>query len=330
MEWRPWPRERRSASWRPTGATRCASRCGGSSCALGGAVLVALGAGRGGRAGHPQLDRPVAHHRRRRPAGQLAGQLGAYVSDALLLLFGIGAALLLPVVALAGLRMLRLEPAGRIGRGLLLAALGAVLLGIALGLTSGSAVSGLPGGWGGALGLAAAHGVDAAIGLIGNPSVDGPVRLTAAAPVRARRAGARLSRARPAAGREGAGLGGCSAATPRERARRRRARPSCATTAPAGRAARARARRSPSPSRAQAGRPGGARRRPRKRGAAEPRARRQLSRCRRSTCSPPPPDKGRDADRPRRARAQRAPARIACSRISTSAATSSRSAPARW
>ena len=84
--------------------------------------------------------------------------------------------------------MLRLQPAGRIGRGLLLAAIGAVLLGIALGLTSGSAVSGLPGGWGGALGLAAAHGVDAAIGLIRNPSIAGPARLAASAAVRARRA----------------------------------------------------------------------------------------------------------------------------------------------
>src|SRR4051794_12945017 len=80
---------------------------------------------------------------------------------------------------MAGLRMFRLEPAGRVGRGLLLAAVGAILVGVALGLTSGSAVSGLPGGWGGALGLAAAHGVDAAVGVIRNPSISGPVRLTA-------------------------------------------------------------------------------------------------------------------------------------------------------
>ena len=79
------------------------------------------------------------------PPTNWLGSFGAYVSDALLLLFGLGAALFLPVIAIAGLRMLRLEPAGRIGRGLLLAAVGAVLLGIALGLTSGSAVSGLPG-----------------------------------------------------------------------------------------------------------------------------------------------------------------------------------------
>jgi S-DNA-T family DNA segregation ATPase FtsK/SpoIIIE len=113
------------------------------------------------------------------PPTNWLGSGGAYFSDALLLLFGLGAVLFMPVIALAGLRMLRLQPAGRIGRGLLLAAIGAVLIGVALSLTSGSAVSGLPAGWGGALGLAAAHGLDAAIGLIRNPSVAGPVRLTA-------------------------------------------------------------------------------------------------------------------------------------------------------
>jgi S-DNA-T family DNA segregation ATPase FtsK/SpoIIIE len=102
---------------------------------------------------------------------------GAYASDLLLLLFGLGAVLFLPVIALAGIRMIRLQPAGRLARGLLLAAAGALLLGVALGLTSGSAVSGLPGGWGGAIGLAAAHGVDLAIGLIRNPQVAGPTRL---------------------------------------------------------------------------------------------------------------------------------------------------------
>jgi S-DNA-T family DNA segregation ATPase FtsK/SpoIIIE len=102
---------------------------------------------------------------------------GAYFSDALLLLFGIGSILFLPVVAIAGVRMLRLEPVGRTGRGLLLAGLGAIILGTALSLTSGSAVSGLPGGWGGAFGLAAAHGVDSAVGLIPNPQISGPTRL---------------------------------------------------------------------------------------------------------------------------------------------------------
>src|SRR5579884_2559757 len=100
------------------------------------------------------------------PPTNWLGSFGAFLSDALLLLFGLGSALFLPVIALAGLRLVRLERAGRVGRSLLLAACGAILLGVALGLTSGSAVSGLPAGWGGALGLAGAHGVGAAVGLI--------------------------------------------------------------------------------------------------------------------------------------------------------------------
>jgi S-DNA-T family DNA segregation ATPase FtsK/SpoIIIE len=113
------------------------------------------------------------------PPANWLGSPGAYASDALLLLFGLGCVLFLPVIALAGLRMLRLEPAGRTGRGLFVAAIGAVLIGIALSLTSGSAVSGLPAGWGGAIGLGAAHGVDAAAGLIPNPSIAGPARFAA-------------------------------------------------------------------------------------------------------------------------------------------------------
>jgi len=111
------------------------------------------------------------------PPTNWMGSIGAYFSDALLLLFGIGSALFVPVTAMAGLRMLRLEPAGRTGRGLLVAGVGAILLGTALGLTSASAVSGLPGGWGGAFGLAAAHALSSAFALIPNPSIAGPARL---------------------------------------------------------------------------------------------------------------------------------------------------------
>src|SRR5260221_14683133 len=78
------------------------------------------------------------------PPTNWLGASGAYVSDILLLLLGLGSALLLPVVAIAGLRMIRLQPAGRVGRGLLLAAIGALLLRIALGPPSASAGSGLP------------------------------------------------------------------------------------------------------------------------------------------------------------------------------------------
>jgi S-DNA-T family DNA segregation ATPase FtsK/SpoIIIE len=113
------------------------------------------------------------------PPTNWLGSFGAYFSDALLLLFGLGSVLFLPVIAIAGLRLVRLEPSGRIGRSLALAACGAVLLGVALGLTSGSAVSGLPAGWGGAVGLAGAHGLGAAISLIRNPQIAAPVRFAA-------------------------------------------------------------------------------------------------------------------------------------------------------
>src|SRR3954465_7915134 len=141
-----------------------------------GALLVVLSLAAGlALASHHATDPSLSTAAGGPPANWL-GQSGAYFSDALLLLFGLGAVLFVPVVAIAGLRMLRLEPAGRTARGLLLAAVGAVLLGIALGLTSGSSVSGLPAGWGGALGLAAAHGVDSGIDLISNPQISAPAR----------------------------------------------------------------------------------------------------------------------------------------------------------
>ena len=144
-----------------------------------GVLLVGLGAaGAVALATHNPNDPSLSTAAGGPPTNWL-GTFGAYLSDGLLLLFGLGSALFLPVIAIAGLRMIRLEPAGRIGRGLVVAAVGAVFLGIALGLTSASAVSGLPAGWGGALGLAAAHGVNAGLGLISNPQIAGPVRLAA-------------------------------------------------------------------------------------------------------------------------------------------------------
>ncbi|HEX8842336.1 MAG TPA: DNA translocase FtsK 4TM domain-containing protein, partial [Sphingomicrobium sp.] len=144
----------------------------------GGAVLFALsGAGALALATHSPTDPSLSTAAGGNPANWI-GTSGAYASDALLLVFGLGAVLFVPVLALAGVRMMRLRPAGRIVRALLLAATGAILIGIALSLTSGSAVSGLPAGWGGAIGLAAAYGVDAALDLIRNPSVEGPARLT--------------------------------------------------------------------------------------------------------------------------------------------------------
>ncbi len=142
-----------------------------------GALLVAIAAGSAiALATHSTTD-PSFSTAAGGPPANWMGSFGAYSSDVLLLLFGMGAVLFVPVIGLAGIRMMRLEPTGRIGRALLVAGVGAILIGIALSLTSGSSVSGLPGGWGGAVGLAAAHGVDGAIGLIPNDAVTGPVRL---------------------------------------------------------------------------------------------------------------------------------------------------------
>jgi S-DNA-T family DNA segregation ATPase FtsK/SpoIIIE len=142
-----------------------------------GAVLVALSiAAAIALASHNPTD-PSLSTAAGGPPSNWLGIFGAYFSDALLLLFGMGSALFAPVIAAAGLRMLRLEPAGRIGRGLLIAAAGSILLGTALGLTSASAVSGLPGGWGGAFGLATAHALNLGFGLIANPEIAGPARL---------------------------------------------------------------------------------------------------------------------------------------------------------
>ncbi len=143
-----------------------------------GALLLAVSlAGALALATHKPTDPSLSTAAGGPPANWL-GSSGAYASDGLLLMFGLGSVLFLPVIAISGLRMMRLQRAGSMGRRLLIAAVGAVLLGTALGLLSGSAVSGLPGGWGGALGLAAAYGVDSGLDLIRNPSVAGPARLT--------------------------------------------------------------------------------------------------------------------------------------------------------
>ena len=112
------------------------------------------------------------------PATNWLGGFGAYASDLMLLLFGPGAALFLPVILLAGVRMMREAPGGALWRALLISSAGVLLFGIALGLVRGSSVSGLPAAWGGALGLGGAHAVDAGLGMIGNPSIAGPLRLT--------------------------------------------------------------------------------------------------------------------------------------------------------
>jgi len=111
------------------------------------------------------------------PPVNWVGSAGAYSSDLLLMLFGPAAMLFLPILAIAGLRMMRGDSAGRLGRALLVAAFGIVLAGIALAMVRDTAVSGLPGGWGGALGYGGARAIDAGVDQIGNPDIQGPLRM---------------------------------------------------------------------------------------------------------------------------------------------------------
>jgi DNA segregation ATPase FtsK/SpoIIIE, S-DNA-T family len=143
----------------------------------GGALLVALSlAGALALVSHSGTD-PSFTTAAGGPPDNWLGSFGAYASDLALLVFGLGCVIFLPVIALAGLRLVRLETPGSTGRSLLLAAIAALLAGIALSLTIGSAVSGLPGGWGGAIGLAGASGLDAAVGLIPDERFVEPVRI---------------------------------------------------------------------------------------------------------------------------------------------------------
>ena len=187
--------------------------------------------------------------------------------------------------------MLRLEPAGRIGRGLLLAAVGAVLLGVALGLTSGSAVSGLPAGWGGALGLAAAHGVDSGVGLIGNPQIAGPARLAVLLLFALAGLGVGYLALGPQPRTSAAGSADCSGACRASAAAAPRRTEIAEDARDRRRAAAGPSRPSRSPSR-HGRRRRGPRRQPQ--GRRRSRASRSATAisCRRSTCLSPPPEKG--------------------------------------
>ncbi|WP_010124124.1 FtsK/SpoIIIE family DNA translocase [Sphingomonas sp. KC8] len=108
----------------------------------------------------------------------ILGPVGAWVADLLLSLLGPPAALLLPIGVIAGLRLWRGASIGRWKRSLALCLLGVLLFGIALSLLRGGSVSGLPAGWGGAIGLIAARGVDSLVGLAGDPTWITGLRIT--------------------------------------------------------------------------------------------------------------------------------------------------------
>ena len=103
------------------------------------------------------------------PAANWLGAPGAIGADALLALFGWPSALLVPLILLFAQRLWRDVPVGAWRRMTLKAVAGIVLIGAAFTSLSTGAVSGLPAGYGGALGMALFAGVRLAIAQIGDP-----------------------------------------------------------------------------------------------------------------------------------------------------------------
>ncbi|MFM9829664.1 MAG: DNA translocase FtsK 4TM domain-containing protein [Sphingomonas sp.] len=103
------------------------------------------------------------------PARNLLGAGGAIAADALLAVFGWPVIMLAPLVLLFASRLWRDVPIGQWRRMMAKAVAGMALMGAALSFISGAAVSALPAGYGGLVGLAIARGLQAAIAQIGDP-----------------------------------------------------------------------------------------------------------------------------------------------------------------
>jgi len=163
----------RLARWREglgQALRRMATLVGGL--ALVAAALFALAALIGYRPSDPALNTAAGG-----PVGNWTGAAGAWVADLLLSLMGLPAVLLLPPLLVVGLRLVRDVEPGRWLRSLLLTIAGIALVGAAAGLLVGGAVSGLPAGWGGGIGLALAGLAQLGLDAIGDPAIAAPFRI---------------------------------------------------------------------------------------------------------------------------------------------------------
>jgi len=167
----------RTGAWRAeleTGARRSGGWIAGAALiALGFALLVALATY---RPSDPSLNTAAGG-----PVQNWLGAPGGFLADALLTLWGPPAGLVAPLLVVIGVRLARgLRPIAW-ALPLLATIAGMSLLGLAATLVSGSAINGLPGGWGGYSGFMLASGIDAGIAAIGEPGIYGPLRLLAIA-----------------------------------------------------------------------------------------------------------------------------------------------------
>jgi len=111
------------------------------------------------------------------PALNIFGDVGAWIADLALSLFGLSVVAILPMGLIWGLRLWRGAPVGRWLRSLLIATFAAIAVGIGLALFRGGSVAGLPAGFGGSFGLSGAGLVTLAIDLIGDPALANGARL---------------------------------------------------------------------------------------------------------------------------------------------------------
>jgi S-DNA-T family DNA segregation ATPase FtsK/SpoIIIE len=113
------------------------------------------------------------------PVRNWVGAPGAWSADLLLSLFGPPAVLLLPLVALIGIRIAAGVAPVRWLRSLALTIAGLILVGGGASLLVGDAVNGLPASWGGGTGLSLAKLIDLGLGAIGGPGIAEPFRIVA-------------------------------------------------------------------------------------------------------------------------------------------------------
>ncbi|MFN3435025.1 MAG: DNA translocase FtsK 4TM domain-containing protein, partial [Sphingomonas sp.] len=106
------------------------------------------------------------------PVQNLAGPPGAWFADLALTIFGPAVALLLPVGPIVAARLWRDQPPGRWAAMLRNAAIGVALMAAALAFVSDSSVLALPAGWGGVVGLSAAHLVEWGLSFVGQPGAE--------------------------------------------------------------------------------------------------------------------------------------------------------------
>lgn len=143
-------------------------------CAIGAMALLLLLALISYRPTDPSLNTAAAG-----PIRNWIGAPGAWSADLLLSLFGPPAALLLPLLALIGVRIAGGGEPTRWARSLLLTLFGLALVGTAASLLVGDAVNGLPASWGGATGLSLAKLIGLGLGAIGEPGIAEPFRIVA-------------------------------------------------------------------------------------------------------------------------------------------------------